>query len=697
MVVTVPSVKWQECPPEKLLQERFHIATDFHPGQREIIEQLVHGQRILAIQRTGWGKSLLYQVSSLYYPHLTIIFSPLKALMRDQCQRCNDAYAIPSAILSSDFTAQENRETLVRAEAGELKLLFITPERLGSVFWQRIVTTLHISMVVIDEAHCISLWGHDFRPYYRRITDLIAPLPEHTPVLALTATANKRVEEDILRQIGTARVIRGTMQRPNLYTHVARMYGDWEKLCYLETVLQGRSDTGILYTATHHDAEMIATFLNARGIASEYYHAGREDSVRQRVEQGLMANTYRVVCSTTALGMGIDKPDLRFVIHYHMPASLMQYYQEIGRAGRSGNTAWCILLYDPADATIQENLIESDRPKERQYKAVWSQLARNPVGVDEHTLLLKTGLSQTQLRVILADFEEQECITVNGITHMYSMSPTIALLAMQDATFYPQLNFSRHERVQQQKLQELHDMQRYAQTEYCYMRYMTAYMGDADTRNCGVCGTCRRENFPVVRPVERIQASVTHFLEQEHLPPIEACILNNGTVHEVGWALSYHGTSHIGKLVALSKYENGGPFALSIVQRTVEIIQKRYPVHLLQAVVSVPSTTQGNMLVDLFARQVATMLELPYLPILAKTRTTRKQKTLTNRVQKEENVKNAFVVQPTAIITDYVLLLIDDIYDSGYTLQASAITLMKAGARVVYPFTITRTYHSDNQ
>ncbi len=697
MAITLPSVTWQECPPEKLLRERFHIATDFHPGQREIIEQLVQGQRVLAIQRTGWGKSLLYQVASLYYPDLTIIFSPLKALMRDQCQRCNTLYSIPSAILSSDFTVQENRETLVRALAGEFKLLFITPERLGSVFWQRIVSTLKISIVVIDEAHCISLWGHDFRPYYRYIKDLIVPLPVSMPVLALTATANKRVEEDILQQIGAARVIRGTMQRPNLYVHVARLLGDWEKLCYLETVLHGRSDTGIIYTATHHDAEMVSTFLSARGILSDYYHAGREDSIRQRVEQGLMANTYRVVCSTTALGMGIDKSDLCFVIHYHMPSSLMQYYQEIGRAGRGGNIAWCILLYDSADAAIQESLVESDRPKERQYKAVWSQFVLNPAGVDEHTLLLKTGLTQTVLRVILADFEEQHYITSNNIMRTYSVSSTLNLLVMQDATFYPQLDFSRHDKIQQQKLQELHDMQLYAQTEYCYMRYMTAYMGDADTQNCGVCGTCRRENFPLVRSSERIQVSVTHFLEQEHLPHIEARTVNNVTVYEVGWSLSYHGISHIGKLVALSKYENGGPFALSIVQRTLEIIRNRYPVHLLQAVVNVPSTTQGNKLVEMFARQVAMILGLAYLPILIKARTTRKQKSLTNGVQKEENVKDAFVVQPIANITDCTLLLIDDIYDSGYTLQASAKTLKQAGAKAVYPFTITRTYHADNQ
>ena len=691
------SIIWPECPPEKLLRERFHISTDFHPGQREIIEQLVQGRRILAIQRTGWGKSLLFQITCLYYPHLTIVFSPLKALMRDQCQRCNAAYKLPSAILSSDFTTQENRETLTRAEAGELKILFVTPERLGSVSWQRIVSTLRISMIVIDEAHCISLWGHDFRPYYQRITDLIAPLPESTPVLALTATANKRVEEDILQQIGAARVIRGTMQRPNLYIHITRLCGDWEKLCYLASVLQGRSDTGIIYTATRHNAEMVSAFLNARDIPSEYYHAGREDSVRQRVEQELMKNIYHVVCSTNALGMGIDKSDLRFVIHYHIPSSLMHYYQEIGRAGRGGSTAWCILLYDPADTLIQEQLIESDRPKEKQYKAVWSQIAHNPIGVDEQTLLLKTGLSQTALRVILANLEEQHCITSNSIMHTYNVSPTLASIVMQDASFYPQLDFSRYETIHQQKLQELRDMQYYAQAMHCYMRYITAYMGDADVQNCGVCSTCRGENFPLVRPTERIQASVTHFLEQEHLPLIEAYTLNNIPVYEAGWSLSYHGTSHIGKLVALSKYENGGPFALSIVQRAVEIVRTRYPIHTLQAVVSVPSTSQGNMLVDLFARQVADMLGLTYLPILAKTRTTRKQKSLTNRVQKEENVKDAFFVQPTTIIADQVVLLIDDIYDSGYTLQESAKTLIQAGAKAVYPFTITRAYHSDNQ
>src|SRR5216683_2024514 len=204
-------VTWQSNPPEKLLKERFHISTGFHPGQREIIEQLVQGKRLLVIQRTGWGKSLCYQMASLYYPHLTIVFSPLKALMRDQCQRCNDVYAIPAAIVSSDFSQQENRVTLEQAIAGDFKLLFIAPERLDNADWQSYVTKMRISMIVIDEAHCISTWGHDFRPHYRRIVRLLSALPKDIPVLALTATANRRVEQDIKQQVGlNALVIRGS-------------------------------------------------------------------------------------------------------------------------------------------------------------------------------------------------------------------------------------------------------------------------------------------------------------------------------------------------------------------------------------------------------------------------------------------------------------------------------------------------------
>src|ERR1700730_15380579 len=291
----ISGLTWQSYPPEKLLAERFHITNGFHPEQRDIIEQLVQGKRVLAIQRTGWGKSLCYQLASLYYPHLTIVFSPLKALMRDQCQRCNNLYDIPAGIISSEFSRDENRATLAEAVEGRFKILFIAPERLDNADWQSSVPRMRISMIVIDEAHCISTWGHDFRPHYQRVVRLLTALPKNSPVLALTATANQRVEQDVLGQIGVgSQVIRGTMQRPNLYLQVERLQGDRQKLACLSDFLPRLPGTGIIYTATRHDAEMVAAFLQQQRIQAEYYHAGRGEDTRLLIEQNLMASQYRV-------------------------------------------------------------------------------------------------------------------------------------------------------------------------------------------------------------------------------------------------------------------------------------------------------------------------------------------------------------------------------------------------------------------
>ncbi|MGI9059593.1 MAG: RecQ family ATP-dependent DNA helicase [Ktedonobacteraceae bacterium] len=676
-----PAENWRSLPPEQFLKERFHITTGFHPGQREIIEQLVQGQRVLAIQRTGWGKSLCYQMASLYYPHLTIVFSPLKALMRDQCQRCNNWYDIPSAIISSDFSEEENQITLEQAVAGNFKILYIAPERLDNAHWQTHVTHMRISMIVIDEAHCISTWGHDFRPHYRRIVRLLNALPKNVPVLALTATANKRVEQDVLQQIGEGvQVIRGTMQRPNLHLNVELLKGDQKKLSYLAEILPYYPGTGIIYTATKNSAEMVATFLTRQGILADYYHAGREDNVRQDIEQKLMSNQYKVVCSTNALGMGIDKSDLRFVIHYHIPSSPIHYYQEMGRAGRDGKVARCILLYNPADITIQEHFIRNAKPEGKHYDMVLSLLCVNSQGLRESNVMLTTGLPQTMTRTILTDLEEQHFIERNLKSRIY-----IAVSRLG------QVDFSAYDEVRRQKQQELSNIQCYAQCNTCYMEYLTTYLGDELKSSCRQCGRCRKTNFPPVRPSIRIEGEVAHFLEEDFLPRIE-----KRPEHEAGWSLSYHGNSRTGQLVRKSKYEDAGPFALNLVYRAVDLVRTRYPIEAINGIVSVPPTKSGP-LVETFAQQVATQLGIKYLPVLEKVRPTQEQKFLTNWRQKVENVKGAFCARSPEFVAGRVLLLIDDIYDSGYMLREVAQTLKQAGASAVYPLTITRTVHSDDQ
>lgn len=671
--------EWQNYPPERLLVERFLITSGFHPEQRRIIEQLVQGKRVLAIQRTGWGKSLCYQMASLYYPHLTVVFSPLKALMRDQCQRCNTVYEISSAIVSSEFSEEENKETLELAVAGKLKILFIAPERLSNTLWQSYSPHILISMIVIDEAHCISTWGHDFRPHYRRIVTLLNAIPHSVPVLALTATANERVEQDILQQMGgSVLVMRGTMQCLNLYLHVLHVKGDQEKLGYLAETLPHVSGPGIVYTATQKDAEVVAAFLQYQGINAEYYHAGRDESVRLDIEQKFMSNQYHVVCSTNALGMGIDKSNIRFVIHYQVPGSPIHYYQEMGRAGRDGAISRCILLYNPDDLTIQKHFIDNAKPDSRQYERVLSLLKVSPDGLGEHEILRRTGFARTTLRNILADLEDQ------GFVERDRRKRYIAIVR------HGSLNFAEYDSVRIQKMRELEAIKNYTDL-HCFMEYLTTFLGDQPGYRCGICGYCQPTNFPSITVSQRMQEQVINFLEKQLLPHIE----KRGE-HEEGWALSYYGMTSIGKFVRSCKYENAGPFPFELVERAVEVIRSRYPIGIIDGIVSVPPTKSGK-LVENFAWQVAVSLSLVYIPAVVKIRNTREQKDCTNWLQKADNVKDAFEIKPSHAIVGRTLLLIDDIYDSGRMLREIGRVLIQAGASAVYPFALVKTKHSDDQ
>ena len=381
--------------------------------------------------------------------------------------------------------------------------------------------------------------------------------------------------------------------------------------------------------------------------------------------------------------MGIDKPDIRFVVHYHIPASPIHYYQEMGRAGRDGKIAWCILLYDPEDLAIQEYFIDNAKPDGKSYDTVLTLLHVKPH--DFYDLMEETGFSKKAIQIILADLDDQHLTEYNRITHIYN---AVALAG--------QIDFSPYETVRLQKKQELKYMQDYVYTDGCYMGYLTAYLGDQLDYHCGTCGHCLEANFPLVKPSQTIQGATDRFLEEDFLPLIAKRGTERQPVHEAGWSLSYHGKSRIGRLVRASKYEAAGPFAIGLVYDVAELVRTRYPVDAINGIVSVPPTKSGP-LVEMFARQVAAKLGIEYLSVITKVRPTQEQKNFTNRVQKADNVKGAFSVSSLELVAGRTLLLIDDIYDSGYMLREVGQTLMQAGAKAVYPLTITRTAHSDDQ
>ena len=338
-----------------LLRQRFGLE-EFRQGQLEAIGHLFKDRRVLCIQPTGFGKSLLYQLPSLLLPGMTIVISPLLALMRDQLDHLNTRYGIPSASLNSDQTEEENAAVRLQVKNQEIKILFVAPEQLDHLDRFEFLLKLPVSLLVVDEAHCISTWGHDFRPSYRQIIHYMRALQKVNPevrVLGLTATANHETEKDITRQLEPQKVLRESMQRPNIALSVFQVASLQNKLSACLQLINQLQGCGIIYCATRENTMVVADFLKDQGVRAMAYHAGLPGEEKRLLQTAYTEDRFKVCIATNALGMGIDKPNIRFIIHFDFPGSITAYYQEVGRAGRDGKPAQGILLYDIADYRIQ--------------------------------------------------------------------------------------------------------------------------------------------------------------------------------------------------------------------------------------------------------------------------------------------------------------------------------------------------------
>ena len=676
---------------------------DFRDGQWEAIDNIVNQRgKVLCVQRTGWGKSMVYFVSARLMraegAGVTLIISPLLALMRNQIEA---ARRLGLRALTVNSTNRDDWDH-VRDEllADQVDLLLISPERLAND--EFVGSTLQpiaarIGLLVIDEAHCISDWGHDFRPDYRRIGQVLARLPVNITVLATTATANRRVEQDVAAQLGgTVEIQRGPLVRESLALQNMHMPGPADRLAWMADQIPQLPGSGIVYTLTIRDADRVAEWLRQNNVEAHAYHKDIPVEQKLKLEQALLANEVKCLVATTALGMGYDKPDLTFVIHYQTPGNVVAYYQQVGRAGRAIPVAYGVLLSGEEDDDINEYFRESAFPSEWQVTRILDALEAADEGLKVREIERAVNLRQSQIEKVLK------------LLVVEPMSPVLRIEGSWYRTPNPyQLDRQRIAHLTAQREAEWGQMKRYLANERCLMQFLADALDDSNAQACGKCAVCLGR---AVLPLElqrnthiNAQRFVRHSemsLELKKQWDIEALALYQSAFGwrglnipaqlrgEEGRVLSRWGEPVWGELVSRGKAQ--GHFDDELVDASVDLIRNRWgAVAPVAWVTCIPSSRHPNLVPD-FAARLAAALGVPFRAVIEKSRETGPQKNMENRFHQCHNLDGAFTIRPEAG-TDEAVLLIDDVVDSAWTLTLAAALLRQTGTAVVYPFALAAT------
>lgn len=668
---------------------------DFRDGQCEAIQHVVEGRgRLLVVQKTGWGKSSVYFIATKLLREQgagpALLVSPLLALMRNQIDA---AARMGVRAVTINSTNEDKWDDVVAAVlGGAADVLLVSPEQFSSAKFidQVLKKFVHrMSLLVVDEAHCISDWGHDFRPDYRLIERMLRSLPASMRVLATTATANARVIADLESVLGeNLLVVRGDLARPSLALQTVRLPSAAERMAWLAEHLPGMRGSGIVYTLTIADSERVAAWLNARGIVAAAYSGAMDSEVRVSLEQKLLRNELKALVSTSALGMGFDKPDLGFVVHYQAPGSVVTYYQQVGRAGRAVRGAYGVLLSGIEEARVNDYFIESAFPTRDEVAAVLAALHAAPGGLGREALLARVNMRTPRLEQALKvlGLEQPAPVMKEGTRWRSTGAP------VTDAFW------QRAERLTALRRAEQEEMRRYIALESGHMEFLVrALDGDPAQSAPASHGLAP---LPATVTAEAVRTAVEYARGNELLtikprlqaPKIVSSLSGlSGAIPAAlqarpGRALCALDDAGYGPLVSAGRA--AGRFDDDLVEACAALVERWRMDAAPEWVTCVPSLRRPALVAD-FARRLAAQLCLPFRAALAVREERPEQRTMRNRTHLLQNVDGAFAVAMPSLPPAPVLL-VDDLVDSGWTLTVAAALLQRAGCGPVWPLALAR-------
>jgi ATP-dependent DNA helicase RecQ len=659
----------------------------FRDGQYEAIESTVKNRRTLVVQRTGWGKSLVYFVSTKLFREAgkgaTFVVSPLLVLMENQVEAAKKL-GLTCALLNGEERKNLGDlgwiEHLNQIKRGEVDLVFVTPETLFNKDVQRILPSTRIGLFVIDEAHCISDWGHDFRLEYCRLKEVLSSLAPNIPVLATTATANNRVVADLEKQLGDKVYIsRGPLTRDSLYIQVLHLKKKPERYAWILENINKLPGSGIIYCTTTRDCDYLADFLMSNGISAIAYHSKNDEAKNLYAITSFKNNKIKVIVATIKLGMGYDKGDISFIIHFQMPKNIVTYYQQIGRAGRNINKAYVFLMTGQEDINILDYFIKTAFPTKQEMEEILHCIQANRGGCSKKQLSSLINIKSTRIEKSLSFLINDGYVYKDG--SKYFVSPKVFVC---NEKHYKEITDLRH--------QEIEQMKELTNTKKCYSKFIVRLLDDPSAKDCGHCANClssplfsENVSFETVNKASSYINNKSFIIEpRKQWPawwPDKKAIkyINND-----GLCLSRYGDAGYGELVARDKYSGLHQFCEELIEGSAKLLMPLIKEKNITHITNVPSL-RSNLVQD-FAKRLAKKCNLTYIEMLKKLPAA-PQKAMENSAYQSKNAFDSF-----SIINDVIppkrILLVDDIVDSKWTLTVCGYLLMSHGCWDVYPFAL---------